>query len=184
MKKNILYLCMVVVFAGIEVHADIPYAETIFNIEKNRLLEIARSGTLPNGCESAGTPKALIDILDCIDNGGACNQHDMDYHTQGMQKDKADSNFYINLLKAGVPDFLALHFFITVSILGQNAYDSAQLDAKKNKKNDYGYDKDGYWYDNTSDYGYDKDGYWYDNSNNYGYDKDGYWHDNDLDFSE
>ena len=160
MKKNILYLCMVVVFAGIEVHADIPYAETIFNIEKNRLLEIARSGTLPNGCESAGTPKALIDILDCIDNGGACNQHDMDYHTQGMQKDKADSNFYINLLKAGVPDFLALHFFITVSILGQNAYD------------------------NTSDYGYDKDGYWYDNSNNYGYDKDGYWHDNDLDFSE
>ncbi|UTY28413.1 DUF1353 domain-containing protein [Treponema putidum] len=132
--KKIFFCFVIALFVGIEAYSQICYAETAFNAEKNRLLQIARSGTLPNGCGAAGTPAALVNLLNSLGDGGACDQHDIDYSTLGMSKEQADENFYRNLLRAGVPDYLALHFFIAVSKGGQSAYDSAQWSARTLKE--------------------------------------------------
>ena len=128
MKKY--FFVIIALFAGIEAYSQICYAKTTYNAEKNRLLTIARSGKLPNGCGAAGTPEALVNILNSLGDGGACDQHDIDYSTLGMSKDIADYNFYKNLLKAGVPEFLAVVFFAAVSEYGQSAYVSAQQNAR------------------------------------------------------
>ena len=130
MKK--IFFGFILVFATVAVtYAQQCFAETTFNQEKNRLLQIARAGTLPNGCGSAGTPEALVRILNSLGDGGACDQHDRDYSTPGMSKRQADENFRRNLQAAGVPSYLVTIFYDLVANGGQGAYDSAQANARR-----------------------------------------------------
>lgn len=130
MKRFILCI-FITLFSVIGVYAQMCYSSTTFNAEKNRLLEIARQGKMPNGCGAAGTPEALVNILNWLGDGGACDQHDKDYSTLGMSKSQADYNFKKNLQAAGVPDYLVTIFYNAVVYGGQDAYDSAQKNAKR-----------------------------------------------------
>jgi len=130
MKRSFFILAFLLTTVAVT-YAQMCYAETTFNREKNRLLEIARSGTLPNGCGSAGSPQTLINILNRLGDGGACDIHDREYSTLGISKETADRNFYNNLIRAGVPDYLATIFYNTVRYGGQDAYESAQVNARR-----------------------------------------------------
>ena len=130
MKRPFFILVFLITTVAVT-YAQMCYAETTFNREKNRLLEIARSGTLPNGCGPAGTPQALVNILNRLGDGGACDIHDREYSTLGISKETADMNFYNNLIRAGVPNYLATIFYGTVRYGGQDAYQSAQANARR-----------------------------------------------------
>jgi hypothetical protein len=130
-QKRLFFIFFLVLATVTAAHAQMCWAETAFNREKNRLLEIARFGTLPNGCGAAGTPEALVSILNYLGDGGACDQHDRDYSTLGMSKIQADENFRRNLQAAGVPGYLVSIFYNAVVYGGQDAYDSAQANARR-----------------------------------------------------
>lgn len=130
MKKVFFIIALALVTAA-ATYAQVCWAETAFNREKNLLLEVARSGTLPNGCGPAGTPQILVSILNSLSDGGACDQHDRDYSTLGVSKREADEKFRLALLIARVPSYLVDFFYTAVVEGGQSAYDSAQATARR-----------------------------------------------------
>ncbi|GHV73434.1 hypothetical protein AGMMS49940_07360 [Spirochaetia bacterium] len=129
--KRVVFAFVLVLATVSATYAQICYAETTFNSEKNRMLEIARSGKLPNGCGAAGTPDKLVAILNSLGDGGACDRHDRAYSMPGMSKREADNNFRSDLQAAGVPSFLVTIFYNAVAYGGQSAYDSAQANARR-----------------------------------------------------
>jgi hypothetical protein len=129
MKKVLVSVILVLAGAAVS-YAQMCWAETAFNQEKNRMLEIARAGTIPNGCGSFGSPQRVVEYLTWLGDSGACDAHDRKYSTPGYSKSQADQEFYDDLLAAGVDSGVAWAFYQVVAKGGQSAYDSAQRNAR------------------------------------------------------
>jgi hypothetical protein len=127
-KKLFIAVCAFFTVA-FSLHAQ--WSQTVMNVEVSRLLREAKSGFLPNGCGPAGSPEALVSMLNALGRYNACSVHDRDYENLDMTKAEADRRLYDNLVREGVPRYLAAIFYTAVSSGGQTAWERAQAQMRR-----------------------------------------------------